>query len=127
MFFCLHLRENSMNLYHCMIELKSDAKALAFAASVEQWMGELKDLGLIGGWRLLRRKMGLASGPHDAFLLEIEMEDLHALETAFQAVAKFSESEMRHYDLMHGMIASYEVGLYRPFPDPERRERVALI
>ncbi|MFD2175313.1 MULTISPECIES: DUF6614 family protein [Rhodobacter] len=116
-----------MNLYHCMIELKSDAKALAFAASVEQWMGELKALDLIGGWRLLRRKMGLASDLHEAFLLEIELEDLAALETTFRAIAKLSESEMRHYELMHGMIASYTVGVYRPFPDPERRERVALI
>ncbi|PTV94895.1 hypothetical protein C8J27_106163 [Rhodobacter aestuarii] len=116
-----------MNLYHCMIELKSDAKALAFAASVEQWMGELKALNLIGGWRLMRRKLGLASTMHEAFLLEIEVEDLAALERAFQAVAGLDETEMRHYELMHGMIASYTVGVYRPFPDPERRERVALI
>lgn len=31
-----------MNLYHCMIELKSDAKALAFSAAVEAWMGLLR-------------------------------------------------------------------------------------
>jgi hypothetical protein len=116
-----------MDLYHCMIELKSDAKALAFASSVEQWMGELKSLGLIGSWRLLRRKIGLASGPHSGFLLEIEVENMAALEGAFRAVAQFTESEMRHYELMHGMIATLAVGLYRPFPDPERRERVALV
>lgn len=116
-----------MDLYHCMIELKSDAKALAFAASVEQWMSELKQEGLIGGWRLMRRKMGLASGPHTGFILEVEFESMSALEKAFRSVAQFTEGEMRHYELMHAMIASYSVGLYRPFPDAERRERVALI
>ena len=116
-----------MDLYHCMIELKSDAKALAFAASVEQWMSELKDEGLIGSWRLLRRKMGLASGPHTGFILEVEYEKLAALVTAFRSDAQFTEGEMRHYELMHAMIASYSDGLYRPFPDAERRERIALI
>ncbi len=116
-----------MDLYHCMIELKSDAKALAFAASVEQWMRELKEEGLIGDWRLLRRKIGLAGGDHTGFLLEIEFEDMAALERAFRAVGQFTEGEMRHYELMHAMIASASVGLYRPFPDPERRERIALI
>lgn len=116
-----------MNLYHCMIELKSDAKALAFAASVEQWMGELKALGLIGEWRLMRRKLGLASGPHSDFLLEIEVEDMAALERAFRAAGKMTEGETRHYELMHGMIGSVAMGLYRPFPDPERRERIALV
>jgi len=127
MLFFLQPREEGMDLYHCMIELKSDAKAIAFAASVEQWMRELKDDGLISGWRLLRRKMGLASGPHTGFILEVEIENLAALEHAFRSVAQFTESEMRHYELMHGMIATYSAGFYRPFPDPERRERVALI
>ncbi len=116
-----------MNLYHCMIELKSDAKALAFAASAEQWMGELQARGLIGTWRLLRRKLGLASGQHSDFLLEIEVEDMAALEAAFRAAGRFSEGDTRHYELMHGMIAHAEVGLYRVFPDPERRERIALV
>lgn len=116
-----------MNLYHCMIELKSDAKALAFAAACEQWMGELRGRGLIGEWRLMRRKLGLASGPHSDFLLEIEVEDMAGLERAFRAAGQFADGDTRHYELMHGMIGQAEVGLYRPFPDPERRERIALI
>jgi len=116
-----------MNLYHCMIELKSDAKALALAGALEQWMGELRGAGLIDGWRLLRRKLGLASGPHSEFLLEIEVADLGGLEAAFRAVGAFTDAEHRHYDLLHGMIGSVEMGLYRPFPDPERRERIALV
>lgn len=116
-----------MNLYHCMIELKSDAKALAFAAAADQWMGEMHARGLIGSYRLLRRKLGLASGPHSDFLLEIEVQDMAELERAFRAAGQLQDGEARHYDLMHAMIAHAEVGLYRPFPDPERRERIALI
>jgi hypothetical protein len=53
-----------MNLYHCLIELRSDARALAFSQACAQWMEHLQAQGLITGWRLLRRKFGLASGPH---------------------------------------------------------------
>jgi hypothetical protein len=116
-----------MNLYHCMIELRSDARALAFAQACGQWMEHLQAQGLISGWRLLRRKFGLASGPHTDFLLEIEVPGLATLDAAFSALALSDDTATRRYDQMHGMIARVEVGLYRPYPDPTQRERIALI
>jgi hypothetical protein len=38
-------REARMNLYHCMIDLKDDAKALAFAQALGAWMDCLKGRG----------------------------------------------------------------------------------
>lgn len=117
-----------MNLYHCMIELKSDARALAFASAAEHWLGGLRTRGLIGDWRLFRRKFGLASGRHSDFLLLIEIEDMAALESAFRALAlSGDDADRRHYDLVHEMIATVDIGLYRPYPDPGQRERIALI
>ncbi|MDP2740898.1 MAG: hypothetical protein Q8O82_19870 [Pseudorhodobacter sp.] len=116
-----------MNLYHCMIELKSDAKALTFAGAVEAWMAALLETGDVLGWRLLRRKLGLASGQHTDFLLEIEVEDLAGLERAFRSAGQCNDSVARHFELMHAMIGRLETGLYRPFPGQEHRERIALI
>lgn len=116
-----------MNIYHCMIELRPEARALAFAQACANWMGHLQERGLISGWRLLRRKFGLASGQHTDLLLEIEMASLTALDTAFASLAVADEEATRRYDLMHGMIANADVGLYRPYPDPSQRERIALI
>lgn len=116
-----------MNLYHCLIELKQESRALAFAGAVEAWMTYLKSAGLVQGWRLMRRKFGLASGTHTDFLLEIEVAGLAALENAFTALATADDAASRCYDQMHQMIASVEVGLYRPYPDPAQRERIALI
>jgi hypothetical protein len=116
-----------MNLYHCMIELRPEARALAFAQACSQWMGHLQAQGLITDWRLLRRKLGLASGQHTDFLLEIELPALSTLDTAFSALATADADATRRYDLLHGMIARAEVGLYRPYPDPTQRERIALI
>ncbi|OCX67062.1 hypothetical protein BFP70_02525 [Thioclava sp. SK-1] len=116
-----------MNLYHCMIELKSDAKALAFAAAVEQWIAPFQAAGHIMSWRLMRRKLRLGSQGHADFLLEIEVQDMAMLEAAFHAAGQADDAHARQYQIMHGMIATIETGLYRDFPDPERRERIALI
>jgi hypothetical protein len=116
-----------MNLYHCMIELRQESRALAFCAAAEAWMTYLHSRGLITSWRLLRRKFGLASGLHTDFLLEIEVPGMAALETAFSALATSDDTAIRLYDQMHSQISRVEVGLYRPYPDPTQRERIALI
>ena len=116
-----------MNLYHCMIELRQDCRALAFAKAAQAWMSHLQDRGLIAGWRLMRRKFGLASGTHPDFLLEIEIAGMAALDEAFSSLAIADEEAGRRYDQMHQMIARVEVGLYRPYPDTAQRERIALI
>ncbi|MEH7830469.1 DUF6614 family protein [Gemmobacter denitrificans] len=116
-----------MNLYHCLIELKSESRALAFAAAVDNWMTYLQTQGLVSGWRLLRRKFGLSSGAHTDFLLEIELPDMAALDQAFSVLAQADEQAARRYDQMHQMIAAVSVGLYRPYPDSAQRERIALI
>ena len=117
-----------MNLYHCMITLKSDAQALAFASAADHWLSELAEQALIGGWTLYRRKFGLASGQHSDFLLLIQVEDMAQLEKAFRTLsAESSVRDQRHYELLHDMIGHAEFGLYRPYPDAANRERVALI
>ena len=74
-----------------------------------------------------RRKLGLASDGHGDFLLEIEVERMAQLDDAFRHVAQHSDEVERLYYPVHQMIALAEVGLYRPFPDEDRAERVALL
>lgn len=116
-----------MNLYHCLIDLRDEAKALAFAHAVDQWMSHLQAAGTIRGWRLLRRKLNLASAAHRDFMLEIEVEDLAQLDLAFRMASSQSDEVARLHGQIAPMIARSDFGLYRPFPDPERAERVALL
>jgi len=116
-----------MSVYHCMIELRSEAKALGFAAACGAWMAHLEHHQMIGAWRLLRRQFGLASGAHSDFLLEIEIDDMAQLDIAFRALRKQDDAAERLYDQMHQMIGQAQIGLYRPYPDPEYRERIALV
>ena len=116
-----------MNIYHCMIELRQDARALAFAAAAESWLSRLQTRGIIRNWRLLRRKFGLSSSSHCDFILEIEVEGLTQLDEAFAALSLSEDDDERRYDQFHHMIGRAEIGLYRPFPDAASRERIALI
>lgn len=65
-----------MNLYHCMIDLKQDAKALTFSIVVDTWMTYLKEAGKINHWRMLRRKLNLASESHRDFYLKLKLTTL---------------------------------------------------
>ncbi|WP_438990411.1 DUF6614 family protein [Lentibacter sp.] len=116
-----------MNIYHCEIDLRDNAKALAFAAALEAWMGHLLAHQVILGWRLCRRKLGFGAPQSRDFLLEIEVRDMTQLDQAFRYAGQADEEVEQLYTTVHQMVGEVDIGLYRPFPDPERAERMALI
>ncbi|WP_113912164.1 DUF6614 family protein [Roseovarius dicentrarchi] len=116
-----------MNLYHCAIDLRDDAKALAFAVAVETWMTHLQGEGVIQSWRLCRRKLGFGAPQARDFLLEIEVQNLAQLDQAFRFTGCANAEVERLYTTVHQMVGTVDTALYRPFPDPERAERMALI
>ena len=99
-----------MNFYTCMIDLKDDAKALAFARAVEDWMVLLKSRRVIVDWRLLRRKLNLADTPFRDFMLDIAVENMEQLDRAFRVSGSTDEEVGMKYRAVHT-------------PDPARRFR----
>ena len=116
-----------MNMYVCSIDLRNDAKALVFAKALSDWMDHLKDRGVILGWTLMRRKLGLSSDRHRDFLLQIEVEDMAQLDQAFRTLASHDDTIDSLYRALHDHILAADAGLFRPFPDSERAERVAFL
>ena len=116
-----------MNLYCAMISLKDDAKALQFAQAVEAWMDSLEHAGVIGSWRLLRRKLNLAADCYRDFLLEVEVADLAQLDKAFRWTGQHDDDVARLHRAVHDLIDGTDFALYRPYPDIERAERMALL
>lgn len=116
-----------MNLYTCSIDLKNDARALVFAKACEDWMSHLKDMGVIQNWTLYRRKLNLSSDRHRDFLLQIEVKDMAQLDQAFRTLGKHDDHIDALYRAVHEQILQADFGLYRPFPDSERAERMALL
>ena len=76
-----------MNYYTCGIDLKDDAKAVAFAVAVEAWMTLLESNGKIRSWRLLRRKLGFGAPRARDFQLEVAVADMTQLDAAFRFTA----------------------------------------
>ena len=116
-----------MNLYVCQIDLKQEAKALAFANALDIWMSHLQNKGTIHSWQLYRRKLNLASDTFRDFELLIEVENLSQLDLAFHLSGQQNDDIQDMYNAVHNLIATSDFGLFRPFPDPERSERLALL
>jgi hypothetical protein len=95
-----------MDYYQGWFDLKAGIKDTDFARSLTTYMAHLKERGLIEGWKLSRRKLGLAPKQFGAF----------------NHVASRGEPvEGAHFDV-NSKVENLLFGLYRDFPDSVRRE-----
>jgi len=109
-----------MNVYQAFFDLKPGSSDTGFADALDAWMARLKAQGVIEGYRLLRRKLGLAPADFGEFQLLIEVRDLAQLDEAFQRVATRAEPEESPHHAVNRHVARVRFGLYRDFPDPQR-------
>ncbi len=110
-----------MDLYHVWCDLKPGIGDLAFCEAAARYLGHLEAEGLIAGWRLTRRKLGLAPPELGEFHLVIEVADLAQLDRAFGRVAGRAEPEEGLHFGLNSLVANARFALYRDFPDPVRR------
>lgn len=109
-----------MDIYHAWCDLKPGVSDLTFSEQVATYMGHLKERGLIEGWRLTRRKLGLAPPGFGEFHLMIEVTDLAQLEAAFQQVAGRREPTEGFHFGVNSLAQNAVFALYRDFPDTFR-------
>jgi hypothetical protein len=111
-----------MDIYHVSCDLKPGVIYTDFAERVAAYLGHLKNEGLIEGWRLTRRKLGLTPAEFRKFHLMIETSGLAQLQSAFERVASRDEPvESLHFDI-NALAANAVFALYRDFPDAVRRQ-----
>ncbi|MEJ0019470.1 MAG: DUF6614 family protein [Acetobacteraceae bacterium] len=109
-----------MDLYHVWCDLRPGVSDTTFADKVAAYMGHLKGQGLIEGWRLTRRKLGLGPPGMGEFHLMMEVKDLAQLDLAFTRVASRREPvEGVHFDV-NSLVQNAVFALYRDFPDAVR-------
>ena len=111
-----------MDHYHAFFDLKPGAKDLDFARAVAAFMEYLLGQGLIAGWRLTRRKLGLGPRELGEFHVVMETRDLGQLEAAFQHIASRGEPVESLHFAVNRHAANVTFALYRDFPDGRRRE-----
>ncbi len=110
-----------MDIYHVWCDPRSGTSDLEFADNVAAYMARLQSDGLIEGWRLMRRKLGLAPAGLGEFHIMIEVRDMAQLETAFQSVASRREPVESVHFAVNSLVEKAVFGLYRDFPDPVRQ------
>ena len=109
-----------MNVYHVWCDLKPGVGDLAFSEKVSSYLGHLKEQGLIEGYRLTRKKLGLGPPGMGEFHLMIETRDLAQLDTAFNRVASRREPVEGFHFGVNSLVTNATFALYRDFPDPVR-------
>lgn len=109
-----------MDIYHAWCNLKAGVQDTTFAEQLAAYMAHLRSEGLIEGWRLARRKLGLGVPGLGEFHIMIEVRDLAQLEAAFQRVASRSEPVEGFHFGVNSLVQNAVFALYRDFPDPFR-------
>jgi len=109
-----------VDIYQAWCDLKPGASDTAFCEGVAKYMGHLKSEGLIEGWRLMRRKLGLGPPTLGEFHLLIEVKNLDQLDRAFARAAERREPTEGFHFGVNSLVQNVAFALYRDFPDAFR-------
>lgn len=110
-----------MDIYHIWCDLKPGIGDLKFSEQLRAYLGHLQAQELIAGWRLTRRKLGLAPPTLGEFHVMIEVRDLAQLELAFNRVAGRAEPVEGFHFGVNSLVQNASFALYRDFPDAVRQ------
>ena len=110
-----------MDIYHIWFNLKPGMRDTELSDGLGAYLGHLQEQGLIQGWRLTRRKLGLAPRELGDFHAMIEIRDLAQLEQAFARVATRAEPVEGLHVAVNSLVSDAVFALYRDFPDPARQ------
>ncbi|WP_439816600.1 DUF6614 family protein [Zavarzinia sp. CC-PAN008] len=111
-----------MDLYHVWGDLKPGMGDVDFSRRIGRFLDHLAGQGLIAGWRLTRRKLGLGPPDLGEFHVMIEVRDLAQLDAAFRSVSTRRDPVEGMHHGVNAWIANARFALYRDFPDPQRHE-----
>ena len=109
-----------MDLYHIWCDLKEGVRDLEFDGHVRRYLDDLRGQGLIAGYRVTRRKLGLGPADLGDFHLMLEVRDLAQLDAAFRRVASRDDAVEPLHAAVYRSVRNVRFALYRDFPDPER-------
>ncbi len=109
-----------MNVYHIWCNLKEGVRDTEFTDGVVRYSEHLKAEGLIAGYRITRRQLGLGPAQLPEFHLTLDTEDLAQLERAFAHVASRAEPVESFHHAVNSKVRDVVFALYRDFPDAAR-------
>src|SRR4051794_35692313 len=109
-----------MDIYNAWFDLKPGVSDMEFSERLAAYMDSLKNEGLMQGWRLTRRKLGLSAAPVGEFHLMMEFTGMAQLDQAFGRVrsrrAPIETAPFR----VNSLGPNVPVPPYRDFPGRRR-------
>ncbi len=111
----------TVDRYHLWFDLRPGARDMELADAVRAYLDHLAGEGLIEGWVLERRKLGLGPAELGEWHCAMEVRDLAQLDTAFAAVAPRSGEVESLHAAVWSKVVGLRTALYRDFPDPVRQ------
>ena len=109
-----------MDIYNAWFDLKAGVSDVEFTDRLKTYMDSLRNDGLMQGWRLMRRKLGLSAAPVGEFHLMMEFSGLAQLDSAFNRVGSRREpTESVHFGV-NSLVQNVQFARYRDFPDSIR-------
>lgn len=109
-----------MDLYHIWCDLGDGVSDSEFTDALARFLDRLQQDGRIAGWRLTRKKLGLAPASLGEFHIMVEIENLAQLDRAFAAAAARTDPIEEIHHAVNSRVRNATFALYRDFPDPVR-------
>jgi hypothetical protein len=106
--------------YEIWCDLRNSSQDLEFCNAIENYLGHLRDRGMLASFRIRRRKFGLAPDGFAEFNITMEFEDMAQMDRAFNYVATRSDPIEHLHSEVFRRITNGKFALYRDFPDPVR-------
>lgn len=106
-----------MDIYHIWFNLKDGVRDTEFAQNVHAYLGHLKEQGSLVGYRITRRKLGLAPPLLPEWCINIEFENLTQMDSAFNRVASRTDPVESFHHAVNSKAKDIFFALYREFPD----------
>ena len=109
-----------MDVYHIWCSLKDDVKDLEFAGAARDYIEHLKGAGLVAGYRITRRKLGLGPPQLPEWHITLDFENLAQMDNAFGRVSLRTDPVEGFHHAVNSKVREVFFALYRDFPDPGR-------
>jgi hypothetical protein len=109
-----------MDIYHAWFNLKEGVRDGEFADAVHVYLGHLQEQGLIAGYRLTRRKLGLGHPNLPEWHITIDFENMAQMDQAFGRVSQRAGPVEGFHQAVNSKVCDLFFALYRDFPDDGR-------
>ena len=109
-----------MDVYHIWFNLKDGVRDTEFADAARAYLDHLRDGGMVAGYRMTRRKLGLGHPSLPEWHVTLDFENMAQMDRAFERVSARADPVESFHQQVNSKVRDIFFALYRDFPEPQR-------